>query len=119
MTAGLAKKAGSTTSPQCGWARIPVCRRGRIYAQEIMTGQILFLDSGSLESIWKKGLGRGARCVLMPGTVLGPYAIAAAGSVVRGRVPEFEIHAGNPAQFVRRREIRTDVTQAAAERVIS
>ena len=48
----------------------------------------------------------GAKCILTPGAVLGPGAIAAAGSVVSGTVPEFEIYAGNPARFVRRREIK-------------
>ncbi len=57
----------------------------------------IFLGEGS----WA-----GAKSLLTPGTVLGNYAIAAAGSVVRGPVPEFEVYAGNPAQFVRVRRIR-------------
>lgn len=48
----------------------------------------------------------GAKCMLTPGAVLGPGAIAAAGSVISGTVPELEIYAGNPARFVRRREMK-------------
>ena len=53
-----------------------------------------------------EGAWAGAKSVLMPGTVLGRYAIAAAGSVVKGEVPEAEVFAGNPAKFVKVREIR-------------
>lgn len=52
----------------------------------------------------------GAKCLLGPGTVLGSGAIAGAGSVVSGIVPDFEIYAGNPAVFVKRRELRSSVT---------
>lgn len=53
-----------------------------------------------------EGAWAGAKCILMPGTVLGAYAIAAAGAVVKGCVPDSEIHAGNPARRVRARRIR-------------
>lgn len=56
-----------------------------------------------------EGAWAGARSLLTPGTVLGNYAVAAAGSVVRGTIPDFEVHAGNPAQFVKRRAIRGGV----------
>ena len=52
-----------------------------------------------------EGAWAGAKCILTPGTVLGNYAIAAAGSVVKGCIPEMEIFAGNPAQFVKVRQI--------------
>ena len=48
----------------------------------------------------------GAMCVLTPGAVLGSGAIAAAGSVVSGTIPDLEIHAGNPAVFLKKRVIR-------------
>ena len=48
----------------------------------------------------------GARCMLMPGTVLGCGSVAAAGAVISGAVPDFEIHAGNPARLVKRRVVR-------------
>ncbi len=48
----------------------------------------------------------GARSVLLPGVSLGEGAIAAAGSVVTHAIPPFEVHAGNPAIFVRKRHIR-------------
>ena len=45
----------------------------------------------------------GAKCIIGPGVEFGECAIAAAGSVVTKSIPEYEIHAGNPARFVRRR----------------
>lgn len=47
----------------------------------------------------------GARAVLAPGVVLREGAIAAAGSVVQRGIPAYEIHSGNPATFVRRRNV--------------
>ena len=48
----------------------------------------------------------GARATLLPGTVLDEGAVAGAGSLVSGHIPANEIHAGNPARFTRRRELR-------------
>ena len=48
----------------------------------------------------------GAKAVLCPGVEVGECAVAAAGSVVAKSIPPYEIHAGNPARFVRRREFR-------------
>lgn len=48
----------------------------------------------------------GARSVLTPGVVLHECAIAAAGAVVMRDIPEYEVHAGNPAAFVKRRNIK-------------
>jgi putative colanic acid biosynthesis acetyltransferase WcaF len=50
----------------------------------------------------------GARTVLGPGVTLREGAIAAAGSVVLRDIPPWEIHAGNPAAFLRKRELRED-----------
>lgn len=55
----------------------------------------------------------GAKCVIAPGVELGTCAIAAAGSVINKNIPAFEIHAGNPARFVRRRIIRTSALDEA------
>ena len=38
----------------------------------------------------------GARALIAPGVVVGACAIAAAGSVIRKNIPNFEIHAGQP-----------------------
>ena len=54
-----------------------------------------------------EGSWAGAKCILTPGVVLGRGAVAAAGAVVSGAVPDFEIHAGNPASLVKRRVMRT------------
>ena len=53
-----------------------------------------------------EGSWAGAKCVLLPGTVLGRGAVAAAGSVVSGAVPDFEVYSGNPARFAKPREVR-------------
>ena len=53
-----------------------------------------------------EGSWAGAQCTLLPGAVLGRGAVAAAGAVVSGVVPEMEIHAGNPAHLVKRRVMR-------------
>ena len=47
----------------------------------------------------------GAKAILGPGTAIGECAVVAAGSMVSGRVPAFEIHGGNPAVFLKRRTI--------------
>ncbi len=52
------------------------------------------------------GAWAGAMCLLTPGAVLGNGAVAAAGSVVSGTIPDFEIYAGNPAVFLKKRVIR-------------
>jgi putative colanic acid biosynthesis acetyltransferase WcaF len=48
----------------------------------------------------------GARSVVCPGVTIGDGAILTAGSVAPKSIPSFEIHAGNPAAFVRRRALR-------------
>ncbi|HYW45819.1 MAG TPA: WcaF family extracellular polysaccharide biosynthesis acetyltransferase [Bryobacteraceae bacterium] len=47
----------------------------------------------------------GARAIVCPGVSVGQCGIAAAGSVLAKDVPPFEIHAGNPASFVRYRPL--------------
>ncbi len=62
-----------------------------------------------------EGSWAGAKSVLTPGSVLGCYAVAAAGAVITGNVPDFQIYAGNPARFVKTRKIRSPKTAAHAE----
>ncbi|HEX4166831.1 MAG TPA: WcaF family extracellular polysaccharide biosynthesis acetyltransferase [Bryobacteraceae bacterium] len=47
----------------------------------------------------------GARALVAPGVKLGEHSIAAAGSIVARDIPAWEIHAGNPAVFLRRRSL--------------
>ena len=54
----------------------------------------------------EQGSWAGAKSILTPGTTLGEHSIAAAGAVVSGTIPPFEIHAGNPAQYVRTRVLK-------------
>ncbi len=53
-----------------------------------------------------EGSWAGAKCMLTPGATLGRGAVAAAGSVIAGHVPAFEVYAGNPAGFVKTRRMR-------------
>jgi putative colanic acid biosynthesis acetyltransferase WcaF len=50
----------------------------------------------------------GARATLCPGTRLGIGAIVTIGSVASGDVPDYQIWAGNPARFVRFRQLTQD-----------
>lgn len=56
----------------------------------------------------------GARATLAPGVVIGECAIVSMGAVVSKGVPPFEIHAGNPAKFVRFRAIKPPVAASHA-----
>ena len=53
-----------------------------------------------------EGAWAGAKCILAPGTVLGRGAVAAAGAVVSGVVPDFQIFAGNPARLLKPRVLK-------------
>jgi putative colanic acid biosynthesis acetyltransferase WcaF len=55
--------------------------------------------------VLRDGAWVGAMAVLCPGVRLGECAVAATGSVVTKDIPNFEIHGGNPARFLRKREI--------------
>ena len=57
----------------------------------------------------------GARALICPGVALGECAVAAAGSVVTGNIPDYEIHAGNPAKFVRVRNIEGTAARVPGE----
>ena len=52
------------------------------------------------------GAWAGAMSILTPGAVLGTGAVAAAGSLISGAVPDFEIYAGNPATFLKKRVLQ-------------
>lgn len=47
----------------------------------------------------------GAQSVICPGVALGVGAVAAAGSVVTRDIPDFQVHAGNPASFSHQRKL--------------
>ena len=50
----------------------------------------------------------GAKSIISPGVEIGKCGVAAAGSVVTKTIPAYEIHAGNPAQFSRRRVFQNE-----------
>lgn len=61
----------------------------------------------------KEGAWVGARAVVCPGVTVGESAVVTAGSVVTKDVPPYEIHAGNPAGFVRPRRIGSQLRAVA------
>jgi putative colanic acid biosynthesis acetyltransferase WcaF len=54
----------------------------------------------------RRGSWIGAKAILSPGVEIGAGAIVTTGSVVTKNIPDMEIHAGNPAQLVRYRQLR-------------
>jgi putative colanic acid biosynthesis acetyltransferase WcaF len=48
----------------------------------------------------------GARSTLAPGVTIGECAVVGLGAVVSKSIPAFEVHAGNPARFVRVRDFK-------------
>ncbi len=59
-----------------------------------------------------EGSWAGAKSILTPGCVLGRGSVAAAGAVIVGAVPDFEVYVGNPAEFAKVRRVQTRDTQA-------
>jgi putative colanic acid biosynthesis acetyltransferase WcaF len=59
----------------------------------------------------------GARATVLPGVTLHTGAIAAAGSVIARSIPAQEIHAGNPACFVRERIMRAGPVERVSREV--
>ncbi|HEY0784697.1 MAG TPA: WcaF family extracellular polysaccharide biosynthesis acetyltransferase [Acidobacteriaceae bacterium] len=53
----------------------------------------------------EEGAWLGAKAMLLPGVTMGRCSVATAGSVVTRSLPAYEIHSGNPARFVKKREI--------------
>lgn len=51
-----------------------------------------------LDNVWI-----GFRCIILPGTYIGPRTIVGAGSVVSGRLNSDSIYTGNPAKFIKKR----------------
>ena len=53
------------------------------------------------------GVWIGARAIVLPGVTIGEGAVVAAGAVVTKDVEPWTVVGGNPAKFIKRREIRT------------
>jgi len=60
----------------------------------------------------KRGSWVGAKAIIGPGVVVGAGAVICTGTVVTKSVPDMEVHAGNPAQFVRYRQLRAEKTSS-------
>lgn len=52
----------------------------------------------------KQNVWIGARCIILPGSEIGEGVVVSAGSVVRGKIPDFAVIAGNPAKIVKYRD---------------
>lgn len=65
--------------------------------------------------ILREGSWAGARCTLLPGTVLEQGAVVAAGGVAGGTVPAFAVYSGNPASFARARRMQSAAEEFAPE----
>ena len=48
---------------------------------------------------------RGARAIILPGVTIGEGAVVAAGAVVTKDVEPFTVVGGNPAKFIKKREL--------------
>ncbi|WP_440616738.1 acyltransferase [Cysteiniphilum sp. 6C5] len=54
------------------------------------------------ETVIKKGASLGANSTILPGVIVGEYAMIGAGSVVTKSIPAREVWVGNPAKFLRK-----------------
>jgi putative colanic acid biosynthesis acetyltransferase WcaF len=54
----------------------------------------------------------GARAMVCPGVEIAYCGIAAAGSLITNNIPEYEVHAGNPARLVTMRRIESRAESA-------
>ena len=57
----------------------------------------------------------GAMAIVLPGTMIGEGSVVTAGSVIAGNVPPYEIFGGNPAGFLRKREVRASLSTSELE----
>lgn len=57
----------------------------------------------------------GAKAIICPGVVVAEGSVVGAGSVASRRIPAHEIHAGNPAKFIRKRELCRPATHTVLE----
>jgi putative colanic acid biosynthesis acetyltransferase WcaF len=64
--------------------------------------------------ILRDGCWLGARSTICPGVTIGTGAVAAVGSVASRDIPPYEVWAGNPATYVRRRTISANTEQKVA-----
>ena len=58
----------------------------------------------------QNGVWIAARVSIAPGAVIGQHAVLGFASMVAGNIPDYEVHSGNPARFIRRREIGSQIT---------
>lgn len=62
----------------------------------------------------KDGCWIAARSMVCPGVTVGECAVVVGGSVVSASIPDYEIHGGNPAAFLKHRRVKSfDVVNSA------
>jgi putative colanic acid biosynthesis acetyltransferase WcaF len=61
----------------------------------------------------REGAWVGAKAILTPGVEISECAVIIAGSVVTHDIPPYQIYGGNPASFLRRREIKGPISESA------
>lgn len=54
------------------------------------------------------GVWLGARAIILPGVTIGEGAVVAAGAVVTKDVEPWAVVGGNPAKFIKKRELKDD-----------
>ena len=59
------------------------------------------------------------KSLICPGVTIGVGAVVSAGSVVTGDIPSMEIHAGNPARFVRQRQVKRPDSEELSKSILS
>ncbi len=57
------------------------------------------------KTLVKRGASIGANATILPGVIIGEWAMIGAGSVVTKNVPAGELWMGNPAKFVRKLDV--------------
>jgi acetyltransferase-like isoleucine patch superfamily enzyme len=66
---------------------------------------IIFNDLDFGEVVLKDGCDIGFGTIILPGVTIGEGAVIGAGSVVTKNIPSFEVWAGVPAGFIRKRKV--------------
>lgn len=81
-----------TTSHRCDLVTEPMIHQGYSDERPIIIGNDVWI---------------GARCIILPGVIVGTGSIIGAGSVVTKNIPDLSIAAGNPARVLRSRYDRS------------
>jgi len=104
---GLQIFQNSTIQTGCVIGDDVVVGAGAVVEHDTIVGSGSFLAPGALIMggvVIEEEVSIFAGAILLPGVRVGRGAVVGAGAVVRNNVPSFEVHAGNPAVCIGRRE---------------